>query len=470
MTRVGAMIHGRMRSLISSRLVYAPLLLGVVLIVATFLVAESGNLRLRDATSTIVESQRRELALSRYRRALIQAESAQRGFLLTEDPRYLRDFDPAIRRLDPLLAEITTSYERYGSPQDLKELEQLRGLAGVKIGEMLGSLRLYGERSREAALALIDTDIGQKAMMELSELITTMQVDEGTRRNEAITQWSRDLTTSRVLLAITCLLSAGLIVAVGMLLAREMERRERRATALGEQNVELDRIVQQRTAMLFDLSSNLQRVTEREKAALARELHDELGSLLVATKIDVSWLRRTLDDGTENSKLRWDRVLRCLDDGLSLKRRVIENLRPTLLDNVGLVAALRWLVDETLRRVNIECIEDYQEDVPEMSSDARIAIFRIVQECLVNVVKHANARTVHVTVWADQQDFSVRVRDDGLGIDKDRIEVPQSHGLRGMRHRIESLGGVMRVQSLGSGAGTEIEFSLPLERVRQTGT
>jgi signal transduction histidine kinase len=464
------MIHGRMRSLISSRLVYAPLLLGVVLLVATFLVAETGNVRLRDATSVIVESQRRELGLARYRRSLVQAESAQRGFLLTEDPRYLRDFDPAIEQLGPLLDDITASYALSGGNGDQKQLEELRGLAGVKTGEMLGSLRLYGERDRNAALALIDTDIGQKAMVELSALIASMQRVESARRAEAIAQWNRDLTTSRVLLAVTCLLSAGLIVAVGLLLAREMERRDARATALGEQNVELDRIVQQRTAMLFDLSSNLQRVTEREKAALARELHDELGSLLVATKIDVSWLRRTLDDGSENSKLRWDRVLRCLDDGLSLKRRVIESLRPTLLDNVGLVAALRWLVDETLRRVNITCVEEYPENVPEMSSDARIAVFRIVQESLVNVVKHANARTVHLAVWADDRDFSVRVRDDGLGIDQDRINVAQSHGLRGMRHRIESLGGVLRVKSLGAGAGTEIEFSLPLERVRQTGT
>ena len=470
MTRVGAMIHGRMQSLISSRLVYAPLLLGVVLIVATFLVAESGNVRLRDATSVIVESQLRELNLSRYRRALVQAESAQRGFLLTEDPRYLREFDPAIRQLDPLMESITASLVRSERTQEMKQLEQLRGLAGVKTGEMLGSLRLYGERDRNAALALIDTDIGQKAMVELGALIDTLQEAEHKRRDEAVTQWTRDLTTSRILLAITCLLSAGLIVAVGMLLAREMERRDARVAVLGEQNVELDRIVQQRTAMLFDLSSNLQRVTEREKAALARELHDELGSLLVATKIDVSWLRRTLDDGSENSKLRWDRVLRCLDDGLSLKRRVIESLRPTLLDNVGLVAALRWLVDETLRRNNIACVEDYPENVPEMSSDARIAVFRIVQETLVNVVKHANARTVHVTVWSDDRDFSVRVRDDGLGIDKDRIDIPQSHGLRGMRHRIESLGGVLRVHSPGAGSGTEIEFSLPLERVRQTGT
>jgi signal transduction histidine kinase len=464
------MIRGNMRSLIGTRLIYAPLLLGVALLVATFLVAESGNFRMRNATSVVVESQLRQLNLSRYRRALVQAESAQRGFLLTEDTRYLRNFDPSVSRLGPLLNEITASFARSRLDEELEPLQELRSLTGVKIGEMRGSLRLYGERDRESALALIETDIGQKAMNELSALIETLQSAETVRRNQAIENWNDDLMISRVLLAITCLLSAGLIVTVGLLLAREIQRREDRSRQLREQNQELDRLVQQRTAMLFDLSSNQQRVTEREKAALARELHDELGSLLVATKIDVSWLRRTLDDGSEGSKLRWERVLRCLDDGLSLKRRVIENLRPTLLDNVGLVAALRWLVEESLRRAGLACVEDYPDDLPEMSPDARIAVFRVIQESLVNVVKHANARTVHLTVRANERDLSVTIVDDGLGIDGDRIDIPQSHGLRGMRHRIEALGGVLEVRSLGAGAGTAIEFRLPIERVLQTGT
>jgi signal transduction histidine kinase len=464
------MIRERMRSIIGTRLVYAPLLLGVVLIVATFLVAESGNFRMRNATSVVVESQLRQLNLSRYRRALVQAESSQRGFLLTEDTRYLRNFDPSVSRLGPLLDEITASFARSKLDGELANLQELRSLTGVKVGEMRGSLRLYGERDRAAALALIETDIGQKAMNDLNALVEAMQSAETSRRNEAIESWNNDLMISRVLLAITCLLSAGLIVAVGLLLAREIQRREDRSRALREQNQELDRLVQQRTAMLFDLSSNLQRVSEREKAALSRELHDELGSLLVATKIDVSWLRRTLDDGSEGSKLRWDRVLRCLDDGLSLKRRVIESLRPTLLDNVGLVAALRWLVDESLRRVGVTCVEDYPDTLPEMSPDARIAVFRVVQESLVNVVKHANARTVHLTVHTDERDLSVTIVDDGMGIEEDRLEVAQSHGLRGMRHRIEALGGVLRVRSLGAGVGTEIGFTLPIERVQQTGT
>ncbi len=222
--------------------------------------------------------------------------------------------------------------------------------------------------------------------------------------------------------------------------------------------------------MLFHLSSSLQKVAEREKAALARELHDELGGLLVATKIDVSWLRRKIDDGSDASKLRWERVLRCMDEGLTLKRRIIESLRPTLLDNVGLVAALRWLVDESVRRVGIACDEQYDEPLPMLSADARIAVFRVVQECLTNIVKHAQAKAVKVSLTATDKDLSVKVIDDGLGIDEKRIETPQSHGLLGMRHRIESLEGRLRIRSLGPRVGTEVSFNLPLERIRDTGT
>jgi signal transduction histidine kinase len=159
-----------------------------------------------------------------------------------------------------------------------------------------------------------------------------------------------------------------------------------------------------------------------------------------------------------------------MDEGLALKRRVIESLRPTLLDNVGLVAALRWLVDETLRRQNIQCEEQYPEELPELSPDARIAIFRAVQECLINIVKHAKAQSVLIQVTTDDGQLNVLVRDDGTGIDESRIETPRSHGLLGMRHRIESLDGRLTIRSLGTNVGTECRFTLPVERIRGTGT
>jgi len=454
----------------NSPLPFAPILLGAAFIATLFIVAESGYKRIHEAGRIISAAEERQALMTRYLRLVLDAESAQRGFLLTDDPRYLRSFDPAVRALDPLLNRIVTQLEASGLTEDARKAQDLRTLAGKKVGEMQSALRLYGEVDRAAALQLIGTDIGKRTMRELRTTLRELYDAEGERLDSARESSARDLQTSRVLLGAASFLSLLLVVLVGALLARDIRRRDLEAERLDARNRELDRTVQQRTAMLFHLSSSLQKVAEREKAALARELHDELGGILVATKIDVSWLRKRVDDNTEESKLRWERVLRSMDEGLALKRRVIESLRPTLLDNVGLTAALRWLVDETLHRQGISCEEQYPDPMPELSPDARIAVFRAIQESLVNIAKHAKAKSVLLRITADDGTLTVVVRDDGVGIDEARIETPQSHGLLGMRHRIESLGGTLAIKSLGPGVGTECVFTLQLERVRATGT
>ncbi len=459
-----------MATVSNTRLHYAPILLGIAFIATLFMVAESGYKRLHEAGQVISAAEERQALLSRYLRLLLDAETAQRGFLLTEDTRYLRNFDPAVRGLDPLLDRIVARFRESKLDEDAAKAQSLRLITGKKVGEMQTALRLYGEVSRDAALQLLDTDIGQRAMMDLRHSLRDLYDREGERLMAARASSERDLRTSRVLLGAAAFLSLVLVVLIGALLGRDMRLREQETQDLGDRNRELDRTVQQRTAMLFHLSSSLQKVAEREKAALARELHDELGGLLVATKIDVSWLRKRLDDGSEANKLRWERVLRCMDDGLALKRRIIESLRPTLLDNVGLVAALRWLVDETVRRAGIACEENYPEVMPEISADARIAIYRAVQECLMNIMKHSKAKSVLLSVTADGDLLNIVVRDDGIGIDESRLDTPQSQGVLGMRHRIQSLNGDLTVRSLGTNVGTECRFTLPLVRIQSTGT
>ncbi len=452
------------------RLHYAPILLGVAFITTLFMVAESGYKRIHEAGQAISAAEDRQALLSRDLRVMLAAESAQRGFLLTDDKRYLRAFDPAIRSLDPLLDSLVSKLDASGLREDSAKVQEVRMTAGQKIGEMRAALRLYGEVNRDAALQLLDTDMGQKAMTDLRHQLRELWDAEAGRLAAARAALDKDLRTSRVLLGAAAFLSLVLVILIGALLGRDLRVRAQEAQDLGDRNRELDRTVQQRTAMLFHLSSSLQKVAEREKAALARELHDELGGLLVATKIDVSWLRKRVDDGSDAGKLRWERVLRSLDEGLSLKRRVIESLRPTLLDNVGLVAALRWQVDETLRRAGIACEEHYPEDVPELTPDGRIAVFRAVQECLMNIVKHSKAKSVLLMVAVEGDELSIVIRDDGVGIDESRIETAQSHGLLGMRHRIESLEGRLQIRTLGPNVGTECRFSVPIDRLRNTGT
>jgi signal transduction histidine kinase len=149
---------------------------------------------------------------------------------------------------------------------------------------------------------------------------------------------------------------------------------------------------------------------------------------------------------------------------VELKRRVVENLRPSLLDNLGLFAALRWQVADTCGRAGLRCLEHYPpEDLP-LSPEAAITVFRIVQEALNNILKHARARSVDIAVQSQGEWLLVRIRDDGVGLPPARLRALGSHGLAAMRHRALVLGGQWQVGPR-PGGGTQIEVRLPLAQI-----
>ncbi|HEV7632567.1 MAG TPA: CHASE3 domain-containing protein [Steroidobacteraceae bacterium] len=456
-------------SFLNARSVYVPVAITIALLIALLVVAEAGQARLRNATSAITQSQWRQAALAEFLRSLGEAESAQRGFLLTEKSRYLTTYDPAIRRLTSILDRLNETYARgmndndaTGSAKAFDESRRLRLLVGIKIGEMNSTLRLYGESGRYAAIALIDTDMGNKTSTEVRDVVYRLRDIETRTLNERLAIWQKDVLNGRLLIGTGTLLNIVLVLAAGILLARDLRYRERFSADLASRNEELDRQVQERTRSLSALSSHLQEVSETEKAALARELHDELGGLLIATKMDIVWLRRKLDNGDPALTERWERVLRSLEEGVDFKRRVIENLRPTLLDNLGLVPALRWLSDETCRRAGLGCNDSYPDDLADLSPEVNIALFRVAQECLTNILKHARASEVTLDLVADASAVHLTIRDNGVGIAPERIGVSQSHGLASMNHRVTALGGKLSIGRAAVGRGTVIEVSLPL--------
>ena len=218
--------------------------------------------------------------------------------------------------------------------------------------------------------------------------------------------------------------------------------------------------MKRRTEDLSELSTQLQSVAEKERAALSRELHDELGGLLVAARMDVSWLEEKASTSDPDVQQHFRRVHDALEAGVELKRRVVENLRPSLLDNLGLFPALRWQVADSCGRAGINCTERYPSEELHLAPEASIAIFRIVQEALTNILKHAKARNVEVFIEAQGEWLVVCVRDDGVGLPVDRRRALRSHGLASMRHRATALGGEWRIIRRSEG-GTEIEVRLP---------
>src|SRR6202451_1398619 len=188
-----------------------------------------------------------------------------------------------------------------------------------------------------------------------------------------------------------------------------MRRRGRQARDLRDQKEELERQAALRTAELTALSTHLQGVSEQEKSALSRELHDELGGLLVAARMDVSWLQERLPTSTPSIEQRFKRIHEYLSAGVDLKRRVVEELRPTLLDNMGLFTALRWQFKETCRRAGLKCTETIPDSDPKFNPDAAIGVFRIAQEALTNILKHAEAKSADLIINIDRDNFVLRV-------------------------------------------------------------
>ena len=335
--------------------------------------------------------------------------------------------------------------------------------------EMAASLALYAESGPASAVALVRTDIGLNTIIRIREILTIMDDRERNAVRKILEQLDRNSSSSFLYLAGVTILTILLIFGATVLLDRDMEGKKTTANMLERYADDLERQVRVRTAELSTLSSHLQNVAETEKAALARELHDELGGLLVAAKMDVSWLeKRVAGAGDPAIQLRWKRVRDALDQGVDLKRRIVENLRPTLLDTMGLVPALKWVLQETCGRAGLKCTDRYPEKELRLSDDASIKIFRLVQEALTNIVKHAKASEVNLDMSIVGDELVVRIVDNGVGVPTVRQSQGGFHGLASMRHRVTSVGGRWELNSPPTG-GTEILARLPLAGILAAG-
>jgi len=444
-----------------------PPLLLIGFLVGLFFLAAAGQSRLNAANERVHASQLRQQALSEFIALLTDAESGQRGYLLTGESSYLQPFTEAVATVGAALDRVR---EAYGGRADSAEFQQqeLRTLTGKKLGELEETLALFKTRGAGPAVKVVRTDEGKRIMDEISSIVGTMRVAEARELSAATVQWQSDFRLSRWVSAAGVILNLGLVLLATRLVYGDMRRRALQATSLRDQKQDLEQQVDERTRELTALSTHLQGISEQEKYALSRELHDELGGLLVAARMDLSWLQQRLPTTDPAIEQRFRRIHESLSAGVDLKRRVVEELRPTLLDNMGLFAALRWQFKETCRRAGLNCTETIPESELKFNPDAAIGVFRIAQEALTNILKHAEAKSAALVIGIEGNTFSLRVSDDGKGIPAMRLQNITSHGLASMRHRIAALGGTWEVRSPSSGGGTVVIALIPLHRILMT--
>ncbi|MES2841043.1 MAG: PAS domain-containing sensor histidine kinase [Pseudomonadota bacterium] len=256
--------------------------------------------------------------------------------------------------------------------------------------------------------------------------------------------------------------------------------RKRAADALQRAKDELEERVGERTLALAtalkqvrELAARSEAVREEERTRIAREVHDELGSLLVALKMDVNWLdkrlseqeQRTLEaagDMRERMRCKCQNMSRLIENAVDNVGRIITDLRPSILDHQGLWAALEWQAQEFVQSAEMSlnwCME--VDDAPDPPEPLSMGVFRIFQEMLSNVGRHARARRLDVQIVVRAGVLSLSVRDDGVGAPAQAFEAADAYGVMGMRERARHFGGDIRITS-APGQGTLMRLSITL--------
>lgn len=386
---------------------------------------------------------------------LVGAESGQRGYLLTGRPEYLEPYRKALQAIGQSLARLGEHYRQDEAQQ--ADFERLATAIADKLSELETTLQARRQGRESAWQALLETDIGREHMDHIRAASVPLLAHETARIDEQREAIHRTLLLSRIGIGALAALS---VLAFLMVLrqgdAVERERAEQRRTLQRERDM-LEEQVHARTQQLVELTHHLQTAREDERSRLASDLHDELGALLTAAKLDLARLKSRLSKASPDALERINHLNDALNSGIALKRRIIEELRPSSLSNLGLVAALDILCREFAKRagVDLRC----ELEPVRLSRSGDLTAYRLVQEALTNVAKYAQARHVTVSLQSRDGRVEVAVEDDGVGFDSS-VRPPETHGLFGMRYRVEAEGGRMNVIS-APGEGTRIVATLP---------
>ncbi len=443
--------------------VFAVLLMTAMVSIVILIVSEATASRIERSRSAVASVETALDRLALVRTGIANAESNQRGYLLTGSGAYLPPFEAASSLTQNAIGDLASltgdDLEWRGRVAALREHVTAR-LDQLKFGVM--TLQRDGPG---AALDYVRGGQGSDLMGQITRtadgLEPALRAELG--RREALLD--RVWLQQRIGVGVVVLLNLIFLGVLANLMVRQFRQREERRAEMQRDNEMLERAVADRTEELSALSIYLQSSSEHEKARLARDLHDELGGILTSAKIDIAWLEGRSIAADPEVVPRLGRLSAVLDEAVDLKRRVVENLRPSLLDHLGLGPALEWYIGEHCAKAGLKAELNLPEAGEALPSEVAIAIYRTVQEGLTNTIKYARAKTVEVNLERVQdpsghERYHLVQHDDGIGI-KDFRPDHLSHGMAGMRQRARALGGSLEVRS-APGRGTTIEASYPL--------
>ena len=422
---------------------------------------ETGYAQSQQTLQALTDRYERRLAVTRLWRQLLEAETGQRGFLLTGRDSYLEPYQAALQDIERSLQRLREL--QTGEVQLAPQVAGIEEGTRQKLAELATTIDLYLKGQDPQWRELMMSDIGREKMDELRNAINLLIRDEARRIEVGAGAAFRALQRNRIEINLLAVLAPLAL----LLYLRNVQRLDRAQLtldlALRTERDRLEATVLERTAELTELTRHLQSAREDERSRLARELHDELGALLTAAKLEAARLKRGLGAMTPEVAERLKQVNGMLDRGIALKRRIIEDLRPSSLSNLGLMAALEIQAREFAQRAEMS-VRTVLQPVT-LDENAQMTVYRLVQESLTNIAKYARASDVTVSLSQEEGQVQVGVLDNGVGFDPASIRLT-AHGLLGMRYRIEAEGGRLQVDS-APGQGCHVRGLLPAGPARE---
>ncbi len=385
---------------------------------------------------------------------MLNAETGQRGFLLTGRPEYLQPYEDAIAPVTQNLLELRQRYMHQA--ELLAMLTELELLSNQRMLEMAQTIDLKRSGLSQQALEKILDGGGRENMRRLRQISSALLDSEADQLTASYKSMHVAIILSRVSIAV---LSVLCLLAILIYLRRNLELKTQQLELrrlLASERDQLGLLVRKRTEELTQLASYLQSAREDERSRLARNLHDDLGALLTSAKLDAARIKSRVDQVSPEAIELLAHLVGNLNSSIALGRKIIEDLRPSALNNLGLVATLEILAREFADGSDLRVHSSFE--AVELTPDSQLMVYRLMQEACTNILKYAHAENVWLKLGMLDGVIIASVRDDGAGFDTEN-KLSSSYGLLGMRYRVEAAQGVLNIVST-PGQGTLIQALL----------
>ena len=398
---------------------------------------------------------------------LFEAESSQRGYIITKRREYVAPFNAALNqarhnvKLSEALVIDTTSEEN--QKIELDWLKAISASVEAKSAEMLLTIKLIEQNKADEANEVINVDVGrlemQKFVTETDKLIKQQTVDV----DAMIKKRQNTVNLARASNIVGALILIFLVVMVIKQLLNELLVKSKLQQQVINENANYEIKLQQQTKLLRSMALDYQADVERERQKLSRELHDELGSIFTATKMDLAWCMKKLADIAPDIVTKLTKTTGYVNQGIQYQRHIVQELHPSMISTFGFWPALTALINDAAERNKWRLTLNLPDETTPLNETISLVTYRIVQESLNNANKYAKATAVNIDVMLDENYIKLEISDNGIGVDMQSIN-GLTHGLSGMRHRVLAIGGHFEMLSKPS-EGVLIRALIPLDVV-----